>query len=59
MNMTNHMHAPEWLEGVSAAKKGAAEYENPYIDGGEQTYQSRLWSDGLLYGREQIEKRST
>jgi hypothetical protein len=50
-NTKHHNSTPEWLEGLTAARKGAHPETNPYLDGGMQTFQSRLWSDGFEWGR--------
>lgn len=55
MSTVQHHHSPEWLEGMAAARKGASHEMNPYFSGGEQTFQSRLWSDGFWYGRRDLD----
>jgi ribosome modulation factor len=52
--MTYSMKAVEWNEGFKAGRAGFSHEENPYFNGGEQTAQSRLWSDGYWYARRDI-----
>lgn len=54
-NTKEHNRTPEWLEGMTAARKGAHSESNPYLDGDVQTFQSRLWSDGYWWGRRDLE----
>lgn len=49
----------EWKEGFDAGRSGANHEENPYLDGGEQTQQSRLWSDGFWYARRDLDGETT